>query len=441
MKKSGNYVLNGTIAQYLDVSGKHILDRLQPHTDWINARYEYGFDPYSKIINGPISTICHAEDRKGRKICGINMASQDYLSLASHPRIKEAAKTAVDTYGVHSAGSAALMGNTLPSIKLEKKLVQFVEMQECILYPTGWGAAYGAIRGLVRSNDHIIIDRLSHASLIEGARSTTMNVHIFPHLSIEGLELQLKKVRTEHPDVGILVVTESLFSMDSDTPDILAHQELARKYDATLLVDVAHDFGCMGETGRGHLEVQGMLGKVDILMGSFSKSFASNGGFVAANHPAVKLALRYGSGPQTFSNAISPIQASIVMEAINIIESEEGKLRRNNLLKNSIALREVLGRAGFEVVGEPSAIVPVILGDNPRSRFIAKYCLERGALINLVEFPAVAKNTSRVRLQTMSDHTLDQITQFVGILKQAAIDADKSLSQIADLDSQAKRVA
>jgi glycine C-acetyltransferase len=430
-KELNEYILGGSVATYLNVSGKNILDRFQSHTDWHDARYEFGLDPYSKGSNGAILTECQAQDRNGKIIHGINMASQDYLSLGSHPSIKEAAKMAVDRYGFHSAGSPALMGNTTPSIALEKKLAEFVGMQECVIFPTGWAAAYGVIRGLIKPDDCVIIDALAHASLVEGARAATKNVYVFPHLSLAGLERRLKRVRAEKPEAGILVVTESLFSMDSDTPDLVAHQELARKYDALLLVDAAHDLGCLGATGRGHLETQGLLGKVDLLMGSFSKTFASNGGFVASNHPALKLALRYGSCPLTFSSAISPVQASVVLESIRIIESNEGKLRRSQMLQNANYLRQTLKNSGFEVMGDPSAIVPAILGDSGRSRFITKHCLEGGALVNLVEYPAVAKNAARVRLQVMSDHTYQQIDRFVDILKLATVDADNDLLKLS----------
>lgn len=427
--KNPKYILYGSVAQYLEGNGRDLLDRLTPLTDWSNSRLEHGLEPYSKASNGPVLAECKAQDRIGRAFTGVNMASQDYLALASHPAIKEAAKEAINRYGVHSAGSPALMGNTTASVELERRLAEFVEMENCTVFATGWAAGYGLIRTLVRENDHIVIDQLSHASLMEGARNATRHMHVFPHLSLGGLERRLKRIRSEHPDAGIMVVTESLFSMDSDTPDIAAHQKLARNYDATLMVDAAHDMGCMGPTGRGHLEIQGMLGKVDLLMGSFSKTFASNGGFVATNHSALKLALRYACGPHTFSNAISPIQASIVLKALGIIDSSEGEELRQKLLSNAVSLRKCLVLAGFEVIGDPSAIIPVVLGDSARSRFITKFTLERGGLVNLVEYPAVAKNASCFRLQVMASHTQENIDRFVRILTEATRDADVQMAK------------
>ena len=260
---------------------------------------------------------------------GVNFASQDYLSMNANPAIAEAARQAIETYGVHSAGSPALVGNTSASIALEKKIAEFLGMEQVVLYPTGWAAGFGVIKGLVRPNDHIVMDALSHACLQEGAQAATDNISLFRHNNIEDCRKKLAAVREKDRENGILVVTEGLFSMDSDTPDIAALQALAHEFGATLVVDVAHDLGCLGEDGRGHIGMQQMIGKVDVVMGSFSKTFASNGGFVACRTRGVKEYLRYYSSPCTFSNALSPVQAEIVLKAFEIIESDEGaRLRK-----------------------------------------------------------------------------------------------------------------
>ncbi len=425
-----DYYLKGSTSDYLKMDEGDLLDRLQQLTDWLDVRYQHGVDPYSKSSDGQVLAECQARDRNGKSLQGVNFASQDYLALSCHPKIMQTAKEAVDRFGVHSAGSPALMGNTTASLELEQRLANFTHMRNCTVFPTGWSAGYGLIKGLVGPDDHIVIDQLSHASLMEGARAATSNVHVFPHLSLAGLERRLKRITKDFPSAGILIVTESLFSMDSDSPDIAAHQELAKRYGARLMVDVAHDMGAMGEDGRGVLGEQDMLGKIDLLMGSFSKTFASNGGYVASNHPALKLALRYGSCPLTFSNAMSPVQASVVLAALNIIESSEGQGLRQAVLRNARVLRTGLVKDGFKVLGEPSPIVPVILGDTPYSRLATRYCLEGGGLVNLVEFPAVAKNACRLRLQVMPTHTFGQINQFIHALSQARRRAVLSLDHL-----------
>ena len=407
--------LCGTTADYRQEPGTNLVDRWNDHLAWSNSRYEMECEAYSKFTAGDISPSLDAFDRGGRRYGGINLASQDYLNLSAHPRVRTAAVDAIARHGVHSAGSAALMGNTEVANLLEQELAAFLRMADCTVFPTGWAAGYGTVKTLVRPHDHVVIDLLAHACLQEGARDATANVHQFRHCSNESIESRLHRIRAQHPHAGILIITETLFSMDSDTPDIAAAQALAREYDATLLVDIAHDLGAIGSDGTDHLGLQGMLGRVDVVMGSFSKTFASNGGFVACNHPALKLALRYNCGPLTFTNAISPVAANTVREAIRIVQGPEGSVRRESLLRNSRYLRNGMAAAGFEVLGQPSAIVPVILGNNALSRLMTKHALRLGGIVNLVEFPAVSRNTCRWRLQVMAEHTPAQLDKFVGI--------------------------
>ena len=173
----------------------------------------------------------------------------------------------------------------------------------------------------------------AHACLQEGANSATTNVHLHGHLNLDSARRHLKRIRAKDTENGILVVTESLFSMDSDTPDLRALQELCREYEATLFVDVAHDLGAMGDGGRGFIGMQGMAGKIDIVMGSFSKTFASNGGFVSCNSPAVKQYLKFYGCSATFSNALSPVQSATVTKAFEIVQSDRGRELRRLLLK------------------------------------------------------------------------------------------------------------
>ena len=411
--------LHGTTTDQVATEGADLLARWTKHHEWFEARSRGLVDSYCKSTEAGISPWLTALDRKGRRYSGINLASQDYLNLASHPLIRRAAVQAIERYGVHSAGSAALMGNTAAGLALERELAQFLGLADCTVFPTGWAAGYGTVKTLVRAKHHVVIDLLAHACLQEGARDATANVHHFRHLSNEDLENKLRRIRAADPEVGILVVTESLFSMDSDVPDLRAAQDLAHRYQATLMVDVAHDLGAIGADGTGHLGLQGLLGEIDLVMGSFSKTFASNGGFVATNHTALKLALRAQCGTLTFTNAISPVAASVVSEALRLVQTEEGAQRRARMLGNSLALRKGLERAGFEVLGLPSAIVPVILGDAPLSRLMTKHALALGGIVNLIEHPAVSRNTCRWRLQVMADHTEEQMASFVRIAEQA----------------------
>jgi glycine C-acetyltransferase len=294
-------------------------------------------------------------------------------------------------------------------VALERQLADFVGMREIVLYPTGWAAGFGVIKGLVRSHDHIVMDALAHSCLQTGAQAATQNVILFRHLDTEHCRQRLATIRAKDSHGGILLVTESLFSMNSDTPDLVAMQALAREYGATLVVDAAHDLGCLGPDGTGNIGAQGMLGKIDLVMGSFSKTFGSNGGFVATNSREVKEYLKFYSPSCTFSNALSPVQVAVIGKALEIIRSAEGRALRDRLMRNILSLRGQLEARGMEVYGDPSAIVAVKTGDEALARMTARELPELGLISNLVEFPAVAKGQARFRLQVMAGHTAMQI--------------------------------
>jgi 7-keto-8-aminopelargonate synthetase-like enzyme len=372
---------------------------------------------------------------------GVNFASQDYLSLSSHSAIKTTAKETIDRCGVHSAGSPALVGNTSSSVALERKLADFLRMEEVVLYPTGWAAGFGVIKGLVRSADHVVMDMLSHSCLQEGASAATNNVHMFRHLDTEYCRNILTRIRAKDKENGILVVTEGLFSMDSDTPDLSALQALCHEFNATLVVDVAHDLGNLGEDGRGHIGMQNMLGKIDLIMGSFSKTFASNGGFVACRSRAVKEYLRFYSAPATFSNALSPVQAATVLKAFEIVESLEGQALRSAMMANVLKLRHKLREAGLDYYGDPSAIVCVKMGSEGLARLVSRRLPELGLVANLVEFPAVPKGAARIRMQVMANHSEQNIADAVQILKTARHQAEMDLATIGQPPSRSQGVA
>jgi glycine C-acetyltransferase len=423
--------LGGVAADLVRHGGPRLLSRWDDHQAWWEARLAHGLDPYSKRTHARIAPECTGSFRDGSPAAsGVNFASQDYLNLAAHPFVHAAARRAIERYGVHSAGSATAMGDTVLAAELEQRIARFLGYADCTLFPTGWAAGYGIVKTLARAGDHIIIDVLAHACLHEGARHSGAQIHSFPHLSNEAVQRRLLRIRAEEPEAGILVVTEGLFSMDSDTPDLLGLHALCREHGATLLVDVAHDLGALGPEGRGQLAAQGALGLADVVMGSFSKTFASNGGFVATNVRALKLGLRCACSPLLFSNALSPVQAAIVLAAFEVVEGAEGEARRRRLLHNSRRLRQGLSAAGFEVKGEPSAIVPVLLGDPALARLMTRYAMEAGALVNLVEAPAVSRNTNRWRLQVMADHTPAQVDRMVEIACQAR---EKALAHLAVL--------
>ncbi|HUP06575.1 MAG TPA: aminotransferase class I/II-fold pyridoxal phosphate-dependent enzyme [Caldimonas sp.] len=411
--------LTGSMRDFRELEGTDLIARVGAFHEWQELRRQRRLWPYSKSTQQAPLSVCTAVDDSGVKFTGLNFGTQDYLGLSSDPEIKEVAKAVIDEYGVHSAGSSALAGNTKYSLRLEETISEFLGVDHTILYPTGWAAGYGAIKGLVRPSDHVVMDGLSHACLQEGAYSATSNVYLHGHLNLDSVRRHLRRIREKDAKNAILVVTESLFSMDSDTPDLKAMQELCDAFEATLLVDVAHDLGALGPGGTGFIGEQQMLGKVDIVMGSFSKTFASNGGFVACQSAAVKQYLKFYGCSATFSNALSPVQAATVTKAFEIVRSDRGRSLRSLLMRRVEELRAALAAAGLQHMGNPSAIVPVRVGDEALARLVSRRLPALEVIANLVEYPAVAKGDARLRLQMMPTHSAENVQALAARLRTA----------------------
>jgi 7-keto-8-aminopelargonate synthetase-like enzyme len=423
-----NGSLEGTAAQHAQPRGADLLLRTQGVEAWHKARSTDGLWQYARSLEGAPDPIASIRDEAGTSARGINFASQDYLSLATHPQVAEAAARALRDAGPHSAGSAVLLGNTRISLALEQAIAGLVQTEHVALFPTGWGAAFGAITALVQAQDHIVIDQFAHASLRQGASAATPNVAINRHLDVGHVRQLLGAIRARDTEHGILVVTEGLFSMDSDTPDLAALQALCHEYGATLLVDVAHDLGAMGPGGGGCIAQQGMLGKIDLVMGAFSKSFASNGGFVATASRSVKRHLQLFAGPHMFSNALSPVQSAVILECIQIIRSDEGDTLRADLMRNIEGLRALLAAEQLHCMGIASPIVPVLIGSEKVSRLTGKLLFEQSVFVNQVEFPGVPVGASRLRLQLMSNHNMQQIKRAAPIISQTVARARAAIT-------------
>lgn len=424
--------LEGSMRDFRVPVGADLQERCNGFYEWQDERRQSDTWPFSRATEKGPAASCAIRDDRGNLMQGVNFASQDYLSLSSHPAVHAAAAEAIKEFGVHSAGSPALVGNISSSIALENEIADFLKMEEAILYPTGWAAGFGVIKGLVRSSDHIVMDALSHACLQTGAQAATRNVALFRHNDLAHCRSKLEKIRAKDTENGIMLVTEGLFSMDSDTPDIEALQELAHEFGATLMVDVAHDLGNLGTDGTGHIGMQKMLGKVDLVMGSFSKTFGSNGGFVATNKRAVKEYLRFYSPSCTFSNSMSPIQIATVSKALEIVRKPEGKKLRKALMKNVLSLREQIVHRGMEVYGDPSAIVAVKTGAEALARMTSRTLPEIGLISNLVEFPAVPKGQARFRLQVMAGHTQEEIDMAAARMERGMVMAQRQLNARAE---------
>lgn len=411
------------LGMFTHPKGAHLIERTQQLGDWLEQRKDAGTWNYSRVLEKSPAPTTGVKNPRGDIIEKINFGSQDYLGLAAHPAIHDAAIRALNEYGPHSASSAILQGNTGISRKLEQSIAELVQMEHVLLFPTGWAAGFGTIVGLIRPNDHIVLDQHAHACLMQGARAATDKYTFFRHNDVADCRRKLEKIRAKDTTNAILVVSEGIFSMDSDSPDVLKLQELCHEFNAVLLLDVAHDLGALGPNGTGQPGLQKMLGKIDLVMGAFSKTFSSNGGFLATHNLSVKQYISIYGGSYTFSNALSPIQAGVAGEAIRIVRSEEGERLRSKLFDNIHRLRAGFIAKGLECLGEPSPIVPVSVGDEKLAKWTSRALEKNGLIANLVEYPAVARGRARFRFQVMAAHSAEQIDSAIQLFCQSLEEA------------------
>lgn len=354
-------------------------------------------------------------------LCGLDFASQDCLGLSTHPDIVAAAADTLRRFGVRSVCAAAEAGDPGLAVALERRIADFLQMEEALLCSTGRAAAQAVISGLLRPADHVVIDAAIRGGLRESAEAATDNVLPFRHLDAEHCRDRLRVIRARDVENGILVVTESLSPLDSGTPDLTALRAVCDEHGATLLVDVAQDLGCLGEDGRGHLGLQDMLGKADLVTGSFSKSFASNGGFVAARTRAVTACLRAG---EAAAHALSPIQIAVILKAFAVIDAAEGRERRARLMRNVLNLRTALRDRALSVCGEPCTSVSVEIGFGERARRFAYHLAESGMLADLTTL----EDTGRLRLHVTAGHSDAEVARAAACVAAALERARADLS-------------
>lgn len=419
--------LEGSFADFVRLSGKSLELRTQRFHEWHRNRLEQGVWPFSTRLQstpGPEATVI---DAAGTERTGVNFASYDYLGLSTHIEVRAAAIEAINQYGTQIAGAPILQGNSPLSLRLQDAMAEMLGLAHVMLFPTGWAAGYGLITGLIRAKDHVVLDQYAHNCCVQGAMAATPNVHRVRHLSTDAFVRQLRRIRATDTENAILVVTEGIFSMNGDSPDLAALQTACREYDATLLVDAAHDLGAVGPGGTGIVGLQGLLGKVDLVIGSFSKVFAANGGFAATSSAAIDEYLRVGAPSRTFSNAISPPQCAAVLKAVEIVRGAEGDLLREKVKQVAQVLRETLATSGVVCLGKPGPLVPVLLGREAVGRITAALCFDRGVFANLIEYPAVSVGASRLRMQVMATHTSAQAQRAAEVIGWARQFADQLL--------------
>jgi glycine C-acetyltransferase/8-amino-7-oxononanoate synthase len=427
LRESG--ALKGSFADFQQVSGKNLEKRTMDYYQWRGNRMKHGVWSFAtQLQSGPEPEIT-VVDEAGKQRRGLNFASVDYLGLVGHPAVRAAAVEAIQRYGTHIASAPVLQGNSTLSLRLQDAVSEMLGLAHVLLFPTGWAAGYGVITALIRSKDHVVLDQYAHDCCVQGAISATRNVHRVRHLSTDAFVRRLRHIRATDSQNAILVVTEGLFSMDGDSPDLQALQSVCREYEATLLVDVAHDLGAFGPGGTGAIGLQDLVGKVDLVIGSFSKVFASNGGFLATPSGAIREYVRPYAHSHTFSNAISPSSCAAALTAIEIVRSAEGELLREKLRGVADTLRESLTAAGLVYLGKGGPIVPVLLEQEELGRITAALCFDRGVFGNLIEYPAVSRGACRLRMQVMATHTTEQARSGAKVVGSAYQDAKEILDR------------
>ena len=332
----------------------------------------------------------------------IMIGSNNYLGLSSHPRVKKAAVSAIEKFGSGCSGSRFLNGNLAIHEELETKLARFCRKEAAVVFATGYQTNLGAISALVDRNDAVIIDRYDHASIIDGCRLSFGKAQKFHHNDMNDLERALNETREK----AQLIVVDGVYSMEGDIADLPAIVKLAKAYGARVMVDDAHAIGVLGNGGRGTAEHFGLENDVDLIMGTFSKSLAAVGGFIAGSSEVVNWIKHIGRSLM-FSASLPPPQVASVSAALDIIE-EQPELR-TSLWKNSQKMLNGFKALGYDTGTSETPIIPVIIKDTIKTFQMCKLLFEKGVFVNPVVSPAVPPGRELLRTSYMATHTDEQL--------------------------------
>ena len=337
----------------------------------------------------------------GKKV--LMFGSNSYLGLTNHPKVIEAAVAATKKYGTGCAGSRFLNGTLDIHIALEDRLAKFVGKDEAIIYSTGFQVNIGVASCLTGREDYILWDELDHASIIEGCRLSMSKKIKYKHNDMESLE---KKLQMCDPDKVKLIITDGVFSMEGDVANLPKICELAKKYNSAVYVDEAHGIGVFGNQGRGTCDHFGVTKDVDLIMGTFSKSFAALGGFIATDSVTANY-LRHNSRSYIFSASITPASTAAVNAALDIMESEPERIE--HLWKVTNYALEGFRNIGCEIGHTSTPIIPLFIRDNDKTFAVTRDLLEDGIFVNPVVSPAVPSQDTLIRFSLMATHTIEQV--------------------------------
>ena len=359
-----------------------------------------GIYPYFREIESEQDTEVYI---KGKKV--LMFGSNSYMGLTNHPKVKEAAIEAIKKYGTGCASSPFLNGTLDIHKELEARLAAFVGKEDAMIYSTGFEVNLGVVSCITGREDYVLLDEQDHASIIEGRRLSFSTAYKYKHNDMASLETQLQKCA---PDKVKLIVTDGVFSMEGDVANLPEIVRLAKKYDATVMVDEAHGIGVFGKQGRGTCDHFGVSDDVDLIMGTFSKSFASLGGFIACDKSITNY-LRHHSRSYIFTASITPASTAAANAALDIMLNEPE--RQQHLWDLTHYALEGFRSMGCEIGHTSTPIIPLFIRDNNKTFAITRDLMNEGIFVNPVVSPAVASHDTLIRFSLMATHTKEQVTE------------------------------
>jgi 8-amino-7-oxononanoate synthase len=388
--------------------------------DQLTAAREHDLLPYFRMLEGEAGPVVAMEGRQR-----IMLGSNNYLGLTRDPRVKRAAAEALERYGTALTGSRLLNGTVPLHAELEREIAEWMGTDDALVFTTGYQANVGCLSTLLDPGDTVICDSGDHASILDGVAMSRARVRPFRHNRLEKLETMLERAAGDGG--GVLCVVDGVFSMEGDVCDVARVAELCRAHGARLMVDEAHAVGVLGERGAGACEAFGVEHLVDLRMGTFSKSIASCGGFIAGPTEVIDF-LRIGARAFLFTAAAVPAAIGAALEAVRVCRSTEGRELFARLLDNARYLHRGLSELGFDVVeptpgpdGEPlvTPIVPVVVGDDWRTVVLWKALYDAGVYTNVALYPAVPRGGALLRTSVMATHDRQHLDRALALFEQA----------------------
>jgi glycine C-acetyltransferase len=388
------------------------LNPLSYLTDQLNDLKAKGTHFRLRVLDDEQAPVCTFD---GKKV--INLASNNYLGLTTHPKLREAALAATREYGVGSGAVRTIAGTMKIHMELEEKIARFKNVEACVVFQSGFTANAGTVSAVLGKEDFIISDQLNHASIIDGARLSRAKILVFGHKDIDHAEEQLASVQGQ-PGKKLLI-TDGVFSMDGDIGPLPALCDLAEKYGAIMMVDDAHASGVLGRNGRGTVDHFKVHGRVDIQVGTLSKAIGALGGYVCGTRDLIDFLYHRGR-PFLFSTSHPPSVAATCIAAFDVLESEPERI--DQLWKNTRFWKKELGLLGFNIGGvntpaSETPITPIIIGDGKLTMDFSRELFDQGVMGTGIAFPTVPEGKARIRTIMTATHTQDQLQQALEVLK------------------------